>query len=756
MRLPTLLVIFLFIAMPALGTTTVPRGTDLVFVIDQSGSMMGAGAAGSTANDPSGKRIEAIKALGEHLLSSARNGYVNRLSVIEFGGRNARYQKSRVQITVSRKEIPAVPRGQDASGAFTKIQAAFEPIKPVFRGDTDIGKALALAQREVEWFRDNPPALGPGAEMGQRERIVVMVTDGMPSAKGANGVQRSEIETWTRRIKQDATFSKFFVFGFNDASNYWENAWGDIWRRAATPDQDGEGGAYLIRSDEDAVDVIADYLKEIIAPGIATTPGITDFYTAPAYLKGLNFYIDYQQPYLPDNRINVLDPDGNRLPTTDRAKLSAAIRLPYPAPGKYQLRTGGAPYNVQPLPIFAQARLVAPVRSVKQYDDVQLGYELEGRGANGLFVPQANLPQVVFKAKMTDPNGVVRPVPMQYAGRPGAVVSQNPLRFDVAGDYSIKLTGTTKANNQSEHVVYQSEDMIRVDNATPIQAYFAAPSFEDPIRLWQGATNVPIDLRFRHGHTGTELPVADVLQAGAGLRVGWYAVGSDSDAEIPMTDLAAGNPGLDASMTLDFGRTRWDLLWGNTAGVRLLIEPTTADPWRAGMNYAGIAETGDLWVGPELQVTESPWVLLIWAAVLLVLLLLAALLWWFYGERWLIERSDKRFKREPRLVFSVPRSPAASQKVWPLKGARIVTDPRLVTLADGDIWSMEKFRIRRLRRPGNKVAVVVRYRPHGAKKGVATRRLEATNDSATQRARHSIQGLPEGQSADFVLFVGKS
>ena len=758
MQLPVLLVFLLFTATSALGATTVPRGTDIVFVVDQSGSMMGARAAGGTANDRYGKRFQAIKALDMHLLNSAKNGYVNRLSVIEFGGRNARSQISKVQITLLRKEIPSIPRGQDPTPRLRDIQSTLSPIKQVNRGDTDIAEGLAWAHREVEWFRDHPPPFGPGAEAGSRQRIIVLITDGKPTAKDAEeNVQRTEIDAWAQRLSKDDSFAQFMVFGFNDASRYWEDGWGAYWRRAATPDpEDGEGAAYLIRDDEDVVSKISHTLTEVIAPGVATEAGDDAFYTAPAYLKGLNFNIDFSKPYLPDSAIQVLDPDGARLLTTDRGEFSAAIRLPHPPPGKYQLRTAGAPYQVQPLPIYELAQLVAPVRSVKQHDDVKLVYDLEGRGPGARFIPQENLPQVQFEVEMTDPNGSVRQVSMQYDGSPGVVVSQMPVTFNVPGDYRLKLTGVTKANNGREDVVYQSEDTIRVDNATPVQGFFTAPSGEAPIQLWRGAAEVPVQLRFRNAHTGTEMPVADVLVPGAGLRVGWFAVGSDGNDDTPLVDLTAGENGLTATMPLDFGRTRWDLLGDDSAAIRLQLQPTIADPWKSGLYYTGISESGDFWIGPDLWVTESPWVLLIGAAVLLFLLIAAGLLWWFFGERWLIGRSDNRYKRDPKLIYSVPRSPELGKKVWPLKGVRVVAEPRLVQLEDGDTWSIEKFRIRRLRCPGNKVAVIVRYRPHGAKKGLVKHRLEATNDSATKRARHSIQGLPDGQTADFVLVINKS
>lgn len=214
---------------------------------------------------------------------------------------------------------------------------------------------------------------------------------------------------------------------------------------------------------------------------------------------------------------------------------------------------------------------------------------------------------------------------------------------------------------------------------------------------------------------------------------------------------------------MDFGRTRWDLLRRDT-GVRLRLVPSVPDPWRSNIHYLGVAGSGDLWLGPELRVREGPkilWMLAIGLLILVLLLILGLiLLWQFFLARWLIARSDKKYKRAPRLSFMPPHNPTQGSNEWILKGVRIKTKPRLVTLADGNTWSIDKFRIKRLRCPGNKVAVEIRYRPidenKDKKKDVVKVRLEATNDNGGEQARHHISGLSDSQAADFILFIGES
>lgn len=758
MRLFASLVLILVTVLPSVCVAAGAAGTDIIFLVDQSGSMMGRGAAKYVANDPLGKRISAIRSLDQHLLASAVAGYVNRVSVIEFGGRNARSPQYRALVTLKRKEIPAVPPGQSPTSAWEDIKSLLSPLAVVMRGDTDIAKALALAEEESAYYRDNPPVLGPGAKAGNRERIVVLITDGAPYAAGVDAKQiASEIEAWSRRISSDSTFAKFLVFGFNDQSRYWENQWGAYWMKSATRDpKSSEGLAFKIDKDDNAVKEITSVLSELIPPGVVA--GSEDTYTAPAYLKQLSFSIDFFQPHLPEADIKVFGPPdgkGTRLPVSDIGELSAAIRLDHPAPGLYRLRSGNAPYRVSVLPVFERARLSSPVGSVKQYGSDTVRYSLEGSGPGGKFAPQANLPEIRFELQVEDPNGTVTAYAMAPASSIGDVETQRPLSFDVPGDYHITFSGRTQAINGSEHEVYKSEDLIRVDDATPVQAYFVEPAGEDPLTLWEGKVDVPVEVRFRHGHTGAALGAADVLEPGEQLSIGWFPVGSDGEGLAPPVPMAQAGDGLRATLPVDFGRTRWDLL-GTTAGVRLQLEPTTPSPWRGGLLYTGVVSTGDFWLGPELQVQEDPLVLWVWVVGLLLGVVALALLWHFFVVRWLIQRSDNKYKRAPRLSFMVPRNPDSGSKQWPLQGQRIVTEPRFVTLADGDSWTIDKFCIKRIRKPGNKVAVEVRYRPKGSSKAVVKARLEATNDSGSHRARHHVSGLADNQAADFVLFLGRS
>ncbi len=753
-RTLTLLLAAVWLWTPVLGTAAEPAGVDLLFMIDQSGSMMGKGASPGIRNDPHGKRIDTIRQLEDQLVQSAQAGYVNRLSVVEFGGRNAKDAAFRPQLTLSRLELPALIPGQDSQALRDRLRNGLLPVQPRFRGDTDIAHAMAIAQQELDAFAVTPPALGAGAKAGKRQRIAVLITDGAPYAEGVNqNVLRAEIESWTGQLKGDGSPFKFMVFGLNDGeTDYWQLSWGDFWSRVASPDpKDGEGLAFLLAGAEEAGEKVNAVLSEFIPPSTGARAG-ADTYTVPAYLKGLNFTIDFGVPDLPDSAIDVRGPDGLPLVLTDRQAGFGTIALHHPQPGLYQLRSGRARYSARPQAIYESISLVTPTTSVPQYSDVQFAYRLGGRGPGGLFVPQTNLPAVLFELSIDGPGSTRRTLALQYDPSSGNVVSPQPQRFDALGAYTLAFTGTTTGQDGSEYVVYRRDDRLVVDAATPVQAWFASPLADSVVGLWRGYAKVPVTVRFRHAHTGVDIAAGDVLASAAAPTIG-YAVAAGDPAAVPDTavPLTVSGTELTAVLPIDFGRTRWDLLRAKEP-LRLVFG--ASDPaWRDGFHYVGVAGSNDYWLGPDVLVQESPLVLWIWVLPLLGLLVALAVSWRLLLVPWLIRNNDRKYKLEPLLSYRPSRSPDAI-KNWPLKGVRVLTEPRFVTLTDLTPWTIARFRVRRLHRPGKQVAVQVRYRPFGAKKGQVVAVLDARDDSGPLRARHTVQGLPDGQTAEFLLLAG--
>ena len=748
-------------AAPGLAAARVPAGVDLIFLIDQSGSMTASGASG-VANDRFGTRVEAIRQLEGVLEQSARAGYINRISVVEFGGRNARSEAFRPQVTLERVLLPALPQGNVRAKSqfddqFDRIE---QQVKPAYRGDTDIANALKLADEQVEWFAANTPPLLPGARVGERKQVIVLITDGAPYAAGVSPSQMDrEVRQWAGTYPRDSDLLKFVVFGLEDqGSNYWDERWEDYWKSVASVDPQSEQGLAFKVDTSNPKDVrvaekLAEVLNELIPPGVDGQPASYDTYSAPAYLKALRFTIDYaSSPWLPEAAIKVLAPDGSRLPVREYGETAATIEIQDPLPGRYQLREANAPYKVHVLPIYAAARLTAPRGTLAQNARESLAYSLDGRGPGGLFKPQGNLPAVNFLVEVRAPDGTIQTVPLKPSQSPGEIVSDREVDFNQLGKYQLAMSGKTRAQDGSEQDIYRAEDWLDVTDATPVEAVFVAPGGDDRLGLLHGAGDLPVEVRFRNARTGVEAPLNQILAPGGELRISYFEAQAAGQPGAGAPLRVNGNA-LRADLRIDFGESRWDRLL-RPGAIQLVLE-SDAVVWQDDVQYTGIAGSGDYSLGPSVPFTES-W-LILWKPIvsLLGLLVLVWLLWRWVALSWLIKSSDEKNRRNPRLIFQDPRHPENTME-WGLKGVRVITEPRRVTLRDGNTWSIEKFRIKRLRRPGKKVAVEVAYRPYGEQKGVLKRRLEAADDFASPKARLPIEGLPDDQAAEFLLFAGES
>ena len=92
---------------------------------------------------------------------------------------------------------------------------------------------------------------------------------------------------------------------------------------------------------------------------------------------------------------------------------------------------------------------------------------------------------------------------------------------------------------------------------------------------------------------------------------------------------------------------------------------------------------------------------------------------------------------------------------WPLKGiSRIKPQKKRVTLEPGKNWQIEKFKIVRLSRPGNRVAIRLTYRRKNDSHKTEKVLLEAKDDFGQSNAEHSVKGLPVECAFHFVLFLG--
>lgn len=734
----------------------VPAGVDLIYIIDQSGSMMGMGST-TVRNDPFGKRIEALRALDDQLVRSAKLGMTNRISVIEFGGRNATYQVSRPQVTVTREVIPPIAHPSGEGAVRKMIQDHLNEVTTTFRGDTDHADALRLARIEVEHLQSNPPAFKPGGFNGIREVIVIMVTDGASYSKwmSAESLKREAIEEITA-LKSAADHTHFAVFGINDASRYWQEGWGGFWRALASKDPiDGRGHAWLLRSADDAVDKITSVLTELIPPATATTTNTA--FAMPGYVKGVAFNVDFKFPNIPLSTINITDPDGTRYPLTLQNQLLAERYVSYPKPGIWQLATADALYSVTTTLESEQARLIEPPPLISQHANYLIRYQLSGRGAGGAFRDEPSLPPLDFIVTVESPSGQQQSDTMSLNRSTGEVSATRSWNFAEQGTYYLRLVGTTQSADGSRHEVYRSAaargDAIAVNATDPVELRVDRPAVDSQLKLFFGGTKLPLLLRFYDIRTGAVRPPEQALKSGAQLAIAARFEDQPSGEAIPLT---IEGDALKATVPIEVGERFWQLFSRDgDLFLELALPPT--DPWSRDIYFSGIRPGSSLLVSDPIALREGLWSAFI---MLVVAIAVAVGLYLIYDRLilpWRIAETDRKLKRSPRLLYRVHNHPQA-EVVWPLGTQRVLRpSKRKVSLGDdAELWEIKHFKIERRPSWGEQLIVQLTYQPQDDDEPRVNEILKAQDDTGYSDARHNIKGLKDSQRfANFVLMVGQ-
>ena len=209
-----------------------PSARDVTFVVDVSGSM-------------SGRKIEQARAAGRQLLGTLRPN--DRFRLISFSNDVNDFRDGFVRAT--RGNLEAGRRYLDglSAGGGTNIAAALEDaLQGALSGDTDSGR------NETETGTET-------ANGGERLKLVLFLTDGMPTVGQTNPDQ---IATLADRERRGA---RLFTFGLGADVN------SALLERLS---MDGRGSAQFVRPEEDVermVGVVAERLTDPVATDLRVT-----------------------------------------------------------------------------------------------------------------------------------------------------------------------------------------------------------------------------------------------------------------------------------------------------------------------------------------------------------------------------------------------------------------------------------------------------------------------------------------------------
>lgn len=328
-------------------------GLDIVFLVDQSGSM-GGEQAGCTicnyANDPQGLRFYgpeyAIGFLGGDILHIHDTADV-QTAVVNFGSLNTDIGLDVTTIN---------PRTEEEwAEEWRVIQQQLEQNRFKWSGANMDGTDHKMAFDAAERILDEMARRKEG-EQGERVKAIVLLTDGGPCPaacrRSSSGWLPDQMREYLQELQADFQFKfpgdevKLLVIAMQDPlDDYWPDT-GDVWNEIA------DGNAFLVEDDKEVASRFADFIipltEELKSEGVLApvddviSPG---FYDVRPYLRQISFtfFKDSAAP-LPlvieeNNQRLDLSSENPRVRLSDPAAPIQNVTILGPLPGRWRIQT---------------------------------------------------------------------------------------------------------------------------------------------------------------------------------------------------------------------------------------------------------------------------------------------------------------------------------------------------------------------------------------------------------------------------------
>jgi len=265
-------------------------GLDVVFVIDESGSMWGS-KRHPKANDKYRHRISIVEnvilRLAEQVKGTSR---VHHISVIEFGGDTP----TSVAVPISNMVLKYDPAHPDA----VVDNALYEVLTTLYTrkhnmGNTNTSLAMRTALTEFQKLKTASGGV-------TREQKLLIITDGRPYT------YRKQLSHLQRDIKNQASTLKYgkvglWVVGLNDASNYWNSGDGEFWEEVV-----GFKNAHLAQTSFPSIAMIVQHIIDQWLD-VESVSLLQETYHSRPYLTRIVFNAHFSKP---GAQLEIIDPNG--------------------------------------------------------------------------------------------------------------------------------------------------------------------------------------------------------------------------------------------------------------------------------------------------------------------------------------------------------------------------------------------------------------------------------------------------------------
>jgi hypothetical protein len=519
-------------------------GLDIVFLVDQSGSM-GGNCVGCPFNDPLELRFYSLKYAMEwlgvdHL--ALHQDKMFRVAVVNFGSTAEAWDFNDASGDSQYWQEIAPVSESEWNTLFNKLDGDIGKMKDSYSsddlGDTDFQRAFKLAD---ELF--GPKYL---VSMNNHLRVVVVLSDGQPNPEQLP-TDNISIRQYMLNLVEYVKINfpepdyRIYVVGMPDEEDpywsrirsYWELATNDpcpgIDIACSEPAKDR---ASLVESNQDVGKRFLDILQDITSnmpvtggcpendPSCGETVILPGKYVVPPYLKTISFTYFKENPseklIIVDAQGKVVDPNQSGVTITGEDGPIQRVIINSPIPGRWEISTNPSGSNVKITrrEIFAKSQLDKPIGSQVQYLPVQIQYALLDEVGAPLLTYKDPYYQLVVTAEVSLNASKWQ---LTLNSQPDNIYSANFFPTET-GEYKIFVVAKSKDMDSKEIIVYQGE----------IGSFTVAP-----------ATLVPINL-------STSWPQYEERDLIFGLRdVSGFAIPSAANEEIEITVSIIGPSGPD-------------------------------------------------------------------------------------------------------------------------------------------------------------------------------------------------------------------
>ncbi len=478
-------------------------GLDVVFIIDQSGSMSGSilkSKSHPRPNDGTGQRISAVRngiiRFAEEVEGTA---LAHRFSVIEFGSYN------HLNVPLSDKKQSYNPAQPGAAKRDSEGWA--EKLRPKNFGYTDTPGAMRAAITEFRRWQTSGLS-------GTRERKLLLVTDGRPCVFGPHGTRCKPLKQMRKEIKGHAETLKkmgvdIWVIGLNDSDNYWNQGDGVFWQNIAGRDKNGLHKARLADTAFPGItkrsqDIIDDWLK------LTSLPLKTEEYNIRPYLKRVVFNINANKPgatlqiEYPNGQIKSVAVSSS----SSRGSYSVRHVLENPAPGPYKLKK--APkyaYSIHVEEELATLTFLSPIITKKD-DKTRVVFQVMQMGGPLQEVPGWPINKTVeAKVIITAPSGKQQILPAKFEGNGKFVAvwtpteeNQHQVGFEAKLKVQVDNKGTIKKYDLVDNTAARHVGKITVDPPIPqLWLRLENPQPQKGLKISPMADKAPIKISLYEG-----------------------------------------------------------------------------------------------------------------------------------------------------------------------------------------------------------------------------------------------------------------